>query len=97
ATAAGRTPEVAGKPEPPMVALIRARFPDVRSGVVVGDRPSTDGRLALALGWPFALVTSEVTDEESALMGDSGGILGLRAVVAAGSLAEVADALVAKA
>jgi 4-nitrophenyl phosphatase len=59
ATAAGKTPEVAGKPEPPTVDLIRARFGTV--GVVVGDRPSTDGALADALGWPFALVLSGVT------------------------------------
>ena len=31
------------------------------TGVVVGDRPSTDGALAAALGWPFALVLSGVT------------------------------------
>jgi ribonucleotide monophosphatase NagD (HAD superfamily) len=27
---------------------------------MVGDRPSTDGALAAALGWPFALVLSGV-------------------------------------
>lgn len=59
ATASGRTPEIAGKPEPPMVALVRARFGT--KGVVVGDRPSSDGALATALGWPFALVLSGVT------------------------------------
>lgn len=58
ATAAGRTPVVAGKPEAPTVALVRERFGTV--GVVVGDRPSTDGALAEALGWPFALVLSGV-------------------------------------
>jgi 4-nitrophenyl phosphatase len=58
ATASGRTPEVAGKPEPPMVALVRERFG--ATGVVVGDRPSSDGALAGALGWPFALVLSGV-------------------------------------
>jgi len=57
-TASGRLPEVAGKPEPPMVALVRTRFGD--RGVMVGDRPSTDGALADALGWPFALVLSGV-------------------------------------
>ena len=31
------------------------------TGVMVGDRPSTDGALATALGWPFALVLSGVT------------------------------------
>jgi len=59
ATAAGATPEVAGKPEAPTVGIIRERYGDV--GVVVGDRPSTDGALATALGWPFALVLSGVT------------------------------------
>ena len=59
ATASGRRPEVAGKPERPTVALVRARFGD--RGVVAGDRPSTDGALAAALGWPFALVVSSAT------------------------------------
>ncbi len=58
ATAAGREPEVAGKPETPMADLVRARFGS--SGVVVGDRPSTDGAFAAALQWPFALVLSGV-------------------------------------
>jgi HAD superfamily hydrolase (TIGR01450 family) len=58
ATAAGRAPAVAGKPEPPIADLVRARFGD--TGVVVGDRPSSDGALAAALGWPFALVLSGV-------------------------------------
>ena len=53
ATATGRQPEVAGKPCPPTVALVRRRLGD--HGLVVGDRPSTDGALADALGWPFAL------------------------------------------
>lgn len=59
ATAAGRAPEVAGKPAAPMVDLVRRRLGS--SGVVVGDRPSTDGALAQELGWPFALVLSGVT------------------------------------
>ena len=41
-----------------MAALVRSRFGD--NGVVVGDRPSTDGVFAAALGWPFALVLSGV-------------------------------------
>jgi 4-nitrophenyl phosphatase len=61
ATAAGREPEVAGKPELPMADLVRARFGD--AGVVIGDRPSTDGAFAAALGWPFALVLSGVAGE----------------------------------
>jgi 4-nitrophenyl phosphatase len=69
ATAAGRAPEVAGKPERPMVELIRARFGS--SGLVVGDRPSTDGALARALGWPFALVLSGVTRRDALPGGES--------------------------
>ena len=59
ATATGSRPEVAGKPEAPTVALVHDRLGT--TGVVVGDRPSTDGALADALGWPFALVLSGVT------------------------------------
>jgi HAD superfamily hydrolase (TIGR01450 family) len=58
ATASGVRADVAGKPEPATVALVRQRFGT--TGVVVGDRPSTDGALAHALSWPFALVLSGV-------------------------------------
>jgi HAD superfamily hydrolase (TIGR01450 family) len=58
ATAAGARPEIAGKPHAPTVELVRRRFG--AHGVVVGDRPSTDGALADALAWPFALVLSGV-------------------------------------
>ena len=59
ATASGRDPEVAGKPAAPTVSMVRREFG--ARGVVIGDRPSTDGALADALGWPFALVLSGVT------------------------------------
>jgi glycerol 3-phosphatase-2 len=58
ATASGQTPEVAGKPEPAMAALVRARYADPL--VMIGDRPSTDGAFANALDVPFALVLSGV-------------------------------------
>jgi HAD superfamily hydrolase (TIGR01450 family) len=58
-TASGCEPEVAGKPEAPTVELVRHHLGP--AGIVVGDRPSTDGALATALGWPFALVLSGVT------------------------------------
>lgn len=61
ATAAGRLPVVAGKPHAPAADLVRARFGD--RGVMVGDRPSTDGGFAATLGWPFALVLSGVTSD----------------------------------
>ena len=59
-TASGHDAQVAGKPHRPMVDLINALHRDVT--VVVGDRPSTDGLLARALGAPFALVLSGVTE-----------------------------------
>jgi HAD superfamily hydrolase (TIGR01450 family) len=61
ATAAQATPEVAGKPHAPLVALLRARAPD--AVIMVGDRPSTDGALARRLGIPFALVRTGVTSD----------------------------------
>ncbi|MGH9183917.1 MAG: HAD-IIA family hydrolase [Acidimicrobiales bacterium] len=60
ATASGTRPEVAGKPFPPMVALLEQRQGPGRH-TVVGDRPTTDGRLAQALGARFALALSGVT------------------------------------
>jgi glycerol 3-phosphatase-2 len=57
--ASGATAVVAGKPYPPMAALLRERYGP--SGTMVGDRPDTDGRLARALGYRFALVLSGVT------------------------------------
>jgi glycerol 3-phosphatase-2 len=61
AYASGATPEVAGKPHPAMRRLVKERLGSVAT--VVGDRPSTDGALARALGARFALVLSGVTDE----------------------------------
>lgn len=58
ATASGRTPESTGKPSPAMTALVVDACGT--EGVMVGDRPSTDGALARALGWPFALVLSGI-------------------------------------
>jgi glycerol-1-phosphatase len=69
ATAAGRVPEVAGKPERPMVDLVQERLGP--TGVVVGDRVSTDGAFAKALGWPFALVLSGVTRADPSAGGES--------------------------
>ena len=59
ATATGATPIVAGKPHPPMAELVRARLGG--DGVMVGDRPDTDGRFARVLGYRFALVHTGVT------------------------------------
>ena len=63
ATAAGIEQTVAGKPYAPMAATVLDRLdgPDPSRPVMVGDRASTDGRFAVALGAPFALVRSGVT------------------------------------
>lgn len=59
AVAAGVAPVIAGKPHEAMVELVRGRAG--ATGTMVGDRPSTDGRFAVALGFRFALVLSGVT------------------------------------
>ncbi|MCU1353326.1 MAG: putative phosphatase [Acidimicrobiales bacterium] len=57
--ASGVAAVVAGKPYPPTVADLLARCGP--TGTMVGDRPDTDGRLARALGYRWALVLSGVT------------------------------------
>jgi HAD superfamily hydrolase (TIGR01450 family) len=62
ATAAGREPEIAGKPHPPMVDLVRSRLGDGPIWVV-GDRVDTDIALARAGGWRSVLVMGGVTED----------------------------------
>ncbi len=57
--ASGATPTFAGKPFRPMADLLTARSGPV--DWVVGDQPSTDGRLATALDAKFALVLTGAT------------------------------------
>lgn len=61
AYASSAVPEVAGKPNPAMVALVESRVGAVSD--MVGDRPDTDGLLARRLGAVFHLVLSGVTKE----------------------------------
>jgi 4-nitrophenyl phosphatase len=61
-TGSGRQAEVAGKPNQAAANLLRARFGD--PGLVVGDRPDTDGLFAERIGAPYALVLSGVTRAE---------------------------------
>jgi ribonucleotide monophosphatase NagD (HAD superfamily) len=63
--ASGVAATVAGKPHAPMADLIRDRLGS--TGLVVGDRPDTDGGLAVATGWRFALVLSGVTTSAEGL------------------------------
>jgi 4-nitrophenyl phosphatase len=58
-TATGVAPIVAGKPHEAMAHLVRERLGT--SGLMVGDRPDTDGRFARVLGFGFALVHTGVT------------------------------------
>lgn len=60
AVASGVDPVVAGKPNAPIAELVRDRCGS--HGIMVGDRPDTDGRFARTLGWEFGLVlTGTVT------------------------------------
>lgn len=64
ATAAGRYPEVAGKPNLPMRRLIRSR--GVGDAWVIGDRVDTDIAMAVEEdGWRSILVLTGVTTEGS--------------------------------
>lgn len=59
AYATGIEPQVAGKPFTAAAALVTERLGTVE--VMVGDRPSTDGRFARMLNAKYALVLSGVT------------------------------------
>lgn len=57
--ATGAVPIVAGKPHDAQALLVRSVLgPD---GVMIGDRPETDGRFASAMGYRFGLVLTGVT------------------------------------
>lgn len=59
AVASGVTPEIAGKPHQPIADIVLDLLGP--KGIMVGDRPDTDGLFALTLGWKFALVLTGVT------------------------------------
>lgn len=62
AAAAGVDADVAGKPYQPMADAVRARIgAEADNGILVGDRPDTDGLMAQRLGFRFALVFTGVT------------------------------------
>jgi 4-nitrophenyl phosphatase len=70
--AGGVVPVVAGKPNPPMADLVRARLG--AGGTVVGDRADTDGGLARALGYRFILVLTGSTSEAEAATSDADAV-----------------------
>lgn len=62
ATAAETKPVIAGKPNSPIVELVRARVG--AKPLMVGDRADTDGEFAVALGCDFGVVLTGVTRRE---------------------------------
>ena len=66
-TASGVRATIAGKPYAPMAELVRAEFGDTwtSNAVMVGDRPTTDGRFAQQLGCRYAQVWSGVTPRDA--------------------------------
>jgi glycerol 3-phosphatase-2 len=62
--AAGVDATFGGKPEPATLRLVSDRLGS--GGVVAGDRPDTDGVMASALGYRFALITSAVNEGNQA-------------------------------
>lgn len=89
AYAGSRTPIVAGKPFAPIAQLARQLVPrrDGRVEVMVGDRPSTDGAFAIALGVPYAQVWSGV------LAPCEGPVDGVNFDMTGSNFAEIADRL----
>lgn len=69
AAAAEVEPEVAGKPHAPMAQVIHdlvgdSGSDDPQRGIMVGDRPETDGAFAVTLGYRFGLVLTGVTTSD---------------------------------
>jgi HAD superfamily hydrolase (TIGR01450 family) len=62
AACAETEPVIAGKPHSPIAGFVRERLGDV--GVMVGDRPETDGLFAESVGYDFGLVLSGVISRE---------------------------------
>lgn len=63
AAAAEVEPVLAGKPNDATVSCVRERLGS-GPGIVIGDRPDSDGLLAEALGFDFALVLTGVTSHD---------------------------------
>ena len=59
AVASGVSPEIAGKPHQAIADMVHELLG--ADGIMVGDRPDTDGLFARRLGWKFGLVLSGVT------------------------------------
>lgn len=65
-TAAGKTPEILGKPHAPMMEAAAQRLVGCKRIALVGDQPDTDLAAATRMGWPGILVLTGVTSVEEA-------------------------------
>jgi len=93
-TAAGVVPMVTGKPHRTMADLVCSLVPDVDAmSVMVGDRPSTDGRFATTLGCRYALVRSGVTAADAFPESHPGWFDGCRVDIDSPNLSAVVDHL----
>ena len=93
-TAAGVAPMVTGKPHRTMADLVCSLVPEVdATSVMVGDRPSTDGRFATTLGCRYALVRSGVTDAGVSAEANPSWFEGCRVDIDAPNLWAVVDEL----
>lgn len=85
AAAAEVEPVLAGKPNEATVSCVRERLGH-GPGIVIGDRPDSDGLLAEALGFDFALVLTGVTSHDDLPVSPTPGLV-------AEDLAGVVDAV----
>lgn len=93
AAAGETTPTFAGKPHQPMAAAIAAALGtdfDPATMVMVGDRPETDGLMAIELSCRFALVRSGVTLPDEVVSAERGVTVDIDIA----DLAALADAIV---
>lgn len=65
-TASGRSAEVMGKPNLPMMHAVGRRLDGCKNIAVVGDQPATDLAGARAMEWTTILVLTGVTDRATA-------------------------------
>lgn len=84
AAAAGRDPEVVGKPHPPIIAVTRSLL-GPGSTWMVGDRPETDLAAARAADWVPVLVLSGITRHPDEVPD------ALRPALTVASIADLAD------
>jgi len=97
ATASGASPVIAGKPYEPMAELVRQRCGPTFShdtALMVGDRWSTDGLFAEAIGCQFAMVRSGVTLPRQQITGAGAVVADARVQIDVADLTAVASLMI---